>query len=350
MKKIKRILCLLLVIFTVLSLCSCSSEKMYNANYTGVFDTFVQICTYSQSRKEFDALAGEVVEILTQYHRLYDIYNDYDGINNIKTINDNAGVAPVKVDKKIIDLLKFCKDAYYLTDGNVNVAMGSVLSLWHDARQSMQTTAYPEIPDMDDLRAASLHTDIECIVIDEDNNTVYITDPQTSLDVGAVAKGYATERAYEYIINKGFDSGFLSVGGNVKVLGARDDGKSTGWNVGIQNPDTQYADSPLAVVCADKGALATSGDYQRYFVVDGVKYHHIIDKDTLMPSVGMRGVSIWCDDSGMADVLSTYFFTISYEDALGFIEKHPGLEIKAYWIFEDGSIQYTADLAAYLQE
>ena len=116
-----------------------------------------------------------------------DIYNDYDGINNLKTINDNAGVAPVKVDEKIILLLKDCTDYYDLTDGKVNVAMGSVLQLWHEARNDgINDPAHAYLPDADALTEAAKHTDPNQIIIDEAASTVYITDSKVRLDVGAI--------------------------------------------------------------------------------------------------------------------------------------------------------------------
>ncbi len=345
--KIKRITALLLLMLICMSLTSCS-EAAYEASFTGVFDTYIQFYSYAESKMYFSEVVNEGMQLMNEYHRLYDIYNDYDGINNVKTINDFAGISPVKVDGKIIDLLKFCKEAYYLTDGNVNVAMGSVLRLWHDKREAATTDVYAGIPDMSDLADAAKHTDIESIVIDEENSTVYISDPQTRIDVGAVAKGYATERLSEFLTDKGLESGFVSVGGNVKILGEKKNDIQKGWNVGIQNPD-QTISEPINVVSLESGAMATSGDYQRYFTYNGINYHHIIDKDTLMPAEGIRSVSVWVEDSGLADVLSTYFFTISIKEAKEFIENHPEYNINAYWIDKNYGITYTDTMKGYLK-
>ena len=346
--KSRKITAVILLLFTLISLAGCNVAA-YEANFTDVFDTFVQVYAYAESKIEFSEAVNEGIQLLNEYHRLYDIYNDYDGINNIKTINDNAGISPVEVDGKIIDLLKFCKEAYYLTDGNVNVAMGSVLKLWHDKREESQTDVYAGIPAMDELISASGHTDIESIIIDEENSTVFISDPLCRIDVGAVAKGYATEKTADFLIKKGLDGGFISVGGNVKILGEKKNDRIKGWKVGIQNPD-QAASGPVNVVLMEYGSMATSGDYQRYFIYDGEKYHHIIDKDTLMPTEGMKSVSIWVEDSGMADVLSTYFFTVSYEEAMDFISENPHLDIRACWIDENNKIVYTDSMKGHLQK
>ena len=113
-----------------------STEKTkYTATFLDIFDTRTEIVGYAYTEDEFSEQAALIKERLVFYNNLYDIYNDYEGVNNIKTINDNAGKEPVKVDQEIIDLLKFSKDMYELTDGKTNIAMGAVLSIWHDYRE-----------------------------------------------------------------------------------------------------------------------------------------------------------------------------------------------------------------------
>ena len=109
--------------------------QRYTRSFTGVFDTVTQVIGYSQSKDDFDVVLEKTEKELKKYHEYYDIYESYEGRNNIKTINDNAGKEAVKVDKEIIDLLKFSKEMYEKTDGKVNIAMGSVLKLWHDKRE-----------------------------------------------------------------------------------------------------------------------------------------------------------------------------------------------------------------------
>ena len=121
----------------LLTACSAKTEaqkKRYNASFLDVFDTVTNIVGFADSESEFEETVQALHEDLLHYHRLFDIYNDYEGVPNLKTVNEKAGVAPVKVDAAIIDLLKDCKTYYDLTDGRVNVAMGSVLNLWHEAR------------------------------------------------------------------------------------------------------------------------------------------------------------------------------------------------------------------------
>jgi len=122
-------------------------DQRFHAEFLNLFDTVTQIVGYAKNKEEFTQIATDIHDELEVYHELYDIYNDYDGVNNIKTINDNAGKNPVKVDQKIIDMLKMAEEAYDETDGKVNVAMGSVLSIWHDYRtKGIETPETAQVP------------------------------------------------------------------------------------------------------------------------------------------------------------------------------------------------------------
>ena len=309
----KRAICGILILSLVL--CGCSGEavaqpekKQYTATFLTLFDTVTSIVGRSDSEEAFRQAAQAIHDELLEYHRLFDIYNDYAGLNNLKTVNDNAGIAPVTVDERIIDLLLDCREYYELTDGRVNVLLGSVLYLWHVARNdSINDPLNAYLPDGAALLEASGHTDISCLVIDEEASTVYITDPAARLDVGAVAKGWSVQRVCESA-----PTGLLvSVGGNVCATGPKDD-KGTPWVVAVQDPDG--GDSYLHTLNVAEGSVVTSGDYQRNFAVDGKLYHHIIDPDTRYPSAYWRSVTILCGDSGLADALSTALFLLPQEE------------------------------------
>jgi len=268
---------------------------------------------------------------MRRLHQLFDIYNDYEGISNLKTVNDNAGLRPVRVEPDILELLELSKQAYADTGGAVNVAMGSVLRIWHEYR-----TAGEALPATRELRAASLHTDIDDVVIDRQNATVFLADSGLSLDVGAVAKGYAAQKAIDKAVAAGLTSGILNAGGNICVVGSPGDGREN-WSVGIQAPqltegnvqeiiDTVYLSGPAAVV--------TSGDYQRFYTVDDVAYHHIIDPQTLFPARNAKAVTVIHPDSAMADVLSTAVFILPYEQGLALVRR---MGAEALWLWEDGT-------------
>lgn len=312
----KRILSICIIV--CLLLCGCEGflllpPKQYTATFMDLFDTVTSIVGYAKSEEEFQSQAQKLHDELLIYHQLFDIYKEYDGINNLKTVNDHAGIDPVVVDRKIVDLLLACKDYNKLTDGKVNVAMGSVLSLWHDARnEGLQDPENARLPDLTELQNAAKHTDMDCIVIDQDASTVYISDPLASLDVGAIAKGWATQQVAE----SAPEGMLLSVGGNICATGPKQGNAS--WGIGIRHPEK---DKNLYVIDLETGSVVTSGDYQRTYAVDGVEYHHIIDPATQMPARHWRSVTVIGDDSGLADALSTALFLMPLEEGRALAEK-----------------------------
>ncbi len=349
----RKITASILIMAIALSMTSCSanSQKRYKASFLELFDTVTEIVGYAEGEEKFTEYSQMIYDNLDDYNKLYDIYHDYEGINNLKTINDNAGVKTVKVDRKIIDLLIFSKKAYELTDGKVNIAFGSVLSLWHDHRiAGLDDPSSASLPDYEELQKRALHTDISKIVIDEEASTVFLEDPEMSLDVGAIAKGYATEKAALSMEEVGFVNGMISIGGNVRTLGSKYDekGKEIPWSVGIQNPDLNSTEATLHILNLSNFSLVTSGIYERCYSVDGKQYHHIIDPETLMPTEYFVSVSIVCQDSGLADALSTAVFNMPYEEGIELVEKLDLVE--AMWVFSDGTKMYSSGLQSLIKD
>ena len=341
-----RVTAAVLSIFILLNLSACGKKvSRYEAEFLKLFDTLTKIVAYSDSEAEFSQQAQQIHDNLKEYHELYDIYNDYEGINNIKTVNDNAGIAPVKVDRRIIDLIRFAREWYEKTDGRVNIAYGAVLTIWHDYREAgTEDPEQAQLPPEDQLQEAVNHTDINKIIIDEDESTVFLEDPDMRLDVGAVAKGYATEQVCRIAVENGFTSGLISVGGNVRAISGKsaESEKSSGilpWNVGIQNPDLESEESQLHIIDLLDKSLVTSGIYERYYTVKGKQYHHIIDPETLFPADYYMSVSIVCKDSGAADALSTAIFNMPFEQGLKFINSMPDTE--AMWVLKNGELRYS---------
>lgn len=327
---------------------ACGNKKTrYEGQFLSLFDTVTTIVAYTESKDEFVRFSELIQDSLKEYHELYDIYNDYEGINNIKTINDNAGIAPVKVDKRIIDLLLFSKDQYEKTGGKINVAFGSVIKIWNQYREEgIEDFENAKVPPIDMLKEAAKHTDINKVIIDEEQSTVFLEDSNMSIDVGAVGKGYATEMVSQIAMENGFTSGLLSVGGNIRAIGSKEN--DTPWNVGIQNPDQESEKTSLHTVYISDFSLVTSGNYERTYTVDGKSYHHIIDPETLFPTEYFTAVTIICRDSGIADALSTAIFNMPFEQGLEYINSLP--ETEALWVFNNGEIKYSAGFKNYLIE
>lgn len=314
-------------------------ESRYQATFLELFDTVTTIVGYAPSEEAFSAIAQGIHDDLEEYHQLFDIYNTYPGVVNLKTLNDTAGTGPVKVDERIFQLLSFCREVYGATGGKVNIAMGSVLQLWHEARED--GVADPEnakLPEEAALTEAAKHTDLSQLILDEEAGTVFYADPQMQLDVGAIAKGYALEQ-----VCKTAPEGLLiSVGGNVRATGPKPDGGS--WVVGIQNPTGE--EGYLHTLEVEDISVVTSGDYQRYYTVDGVSYHHIIDPETLYPGRLWRAVTVLCPDSGLADGLSTALFLLPQAEGQALLDKF-GCE--ALWVDSENNLYYSPGFRDYIR-
>lgn len=350
MKKLTSILLACIMAVATMTGCSPKYEKftdiMITENY---FNTVISVVSYHTSQESFDGMVEYIDSEMDRLNKLYDIYHTYPGMNNIKTINDNAGKAPVQVDQDIIDLLLFAKEWHDKSGGRLNIAMGSVLKVWHDLREDYDNQDEVEVPDIELLKQKAEHIDINCLEIDDENNTVYLTDPEMRLDVGAVAKGYATEIICDALAEK-YDNFIISAGGNVRAHGSPKDDRER-WGVAIENPmvdenwqmiggniDMAYYNTDMSLVC--------SGGYQRYMVIDGKRYHHLVDPSTLFPEEVYRGVSILCEDSGVADALSTTLFLMSPDEAMAFIETIPDAD--CILIEMDGTMHKSSGVEKYL--
>ena len=316
-----------------------ADAQRYSTIFYDAFDTVTQVIAYCDSEEEFAAQMDALHADLLEYHKLYDIYNDYDGITNVKTINDNAGLAPVTVDDKILGMLELAQTTYDTTDGKLNIAMGSVLNIWHNYREAALADtddSNNQLPTQDELDAAAQHCDIHDLVIDDAARTVYLTDPEMSLDVGSVGKGYAVEMVAQAAEARGLTSALISVGGNLRAIGTKPGGSQ--WVGGVEDPwnasdvYTGSSSSVAAVKMSDL-SLVTSGDYQRYYLVDGVRYHHLIDPATLWPAAYFDGVSVLAPDSGVADCLTTGLFCMPLEEGQKLVESLDGVE--AMWCTPD---------------
>ena len=331
---------LLTALLLVAALLPAGAEmNKYSTLYWDTFDTVIQLIGYAESEDEFSKQAEQMHQMYLYMHKLFDTYNSYEseGIVSIYTLNERAAKEPVAVDPILFSLLTYCKSNYELCQEQVNIAMGSVLSLWHTYRDAgLENPDKAALPPMEQLVAAKAHTNMDDLVLDSEKMTVYFADPDLKLDVGAVAKGYATEIVAKVMEGGEMPSFLISAGGNVRAGIAPQDGRKA-WGIGIQDPDSAAGYVEVLYI-ADK-SVVTSGDYQRFYTVDGVNYHHLIDPDTLMPSTDFRSVSIITDDSGYADMLSTTAFLMPYEQSRAFIESLDGVE--AIWVFPDQSIQMT---------
>ena len=340
-----RYLSLLLAVVLTLPLMGCGPAKVnrYTGYFLDTFDTVVSAIIYTDGQASFDKAFRIIKDEFTRYHRLFDIYHPYEGIQNLYTINKNAASGPVRADPCILALLSQSVFWHDTVSSAVNIAMGTVLSVWKE------TILTGILPDEALLTEAAAHTDIRNLILDDGQATVYFADPYMQLDVGAVAKGYAAEQAALALEKAGYTSFLINAGGNIRAGGPPGDGRPD-WGVGLQDPFVEgpFTDTYIATLLVNRLSVVSSGDYQRYTEIDGVRYHHIIDEDTSKPAVYYTSVTVVTKDSGFADFLSTAVFILPFDKSRELVQSLEGVE--ALWVFHDGQIEMTEGLAALLKD
>lgn len=350
---LKKSVCLVLLCTLLLCLiCSCGNTGAPTSKvYYEYFNTETVVSVYDGGEVGTEELFGIVTDTLDEYHKLFDIYLEYSGVTNLCTVNREAGVSPVRVDEKLIDFLIYAKGMHTLTGGEMSIALGAVTRLWHDCREAAEADPVSaKIPEMAALTAAAEHTDIDSLVIDPEAKTVYFSDSALRLDVGAIGKGYATEKLRQRLVEAGVKSCVLNVGGNIAIIGKKPDGSD--FLTGITNPKKAEPGQSQLITTVELSDVCcvTSGDYERYYTVDGVKYHHVIDKDTLFPGAYFASVTVICKDGALADALSTALFCMTEEEGRELLNNicNSGAAdggIQVLWIDKDNNItRYGGDL------
>ncbi len=297
-----------------------------------LMDTFVSIRVYGRDREK---LREAVTAAFTEMRRIAELSNRFPPTgtaehrtSDVCRINDMAGVGAVRVDQDVFSMLESARAFHDLTGGAFDVTVGPVMDLWGFGGKK------PHVPKAGNIQDALALVDNARLILDRKERTAFLEKAGMSLDLGAVAKGYATERAVLALKRSGVEKALIDAGGNIRVLG-----KSAGnnpWRIGIKNPSREG--DILAVLSLEDSAAVTSGDYYRYFESGGIRWHHIIDPRTGYPARGSRSVTVVAKDAGPADVLSTALFVLGPEKAL---ETGKKLGVEVIIVTADGRLLYT---------
>lgn len=322
----KRWICLLLCAMLLLSQSACGRQQKYTAD-TFAFDTVISLVAYCDSEEQFQAIRKAAFDRIQELHKKFDIYNEYEGMNNLCTVNRLAGQT-VAVDGEIQDLiLNATRGWYKRTEGRVNIAQGKLYALWREARET------GILPTDEAIQQAMAHGDVENIRLGNlSEPSITLLDPEMALDVGAVAKGYAAQQAALAAVVAGGENFAISAGGNVVVWG-KVNGRP--WNVGIRDPRSADPNAYITTVEGGYTSLVTSGGYERNLVVDGKEYCHIIDPKTGYPADYVLSATAIHFNSDEADLYSTAMFLMTPEEAMAFAEKY---KFRAIIVDKDGNL------------
>lgn len=308
-------------------------RTLYTTTWFDLFDTVAIVKGYACSQAEWDAQMDALHADLLHYHQLFDIYHHYDGMVNLYDVNAQAADGPVAVGEELYTFLDWCANTVYpATGGATNIAAGAVLALWHDARES-DSPAPPQDPQ---IREALEHIRMEDLQLDAQGRTVRFADPALRLDVGAVAKGYAVEQAAQAAEARGLDSALLNIGGNLRAIGEKANHEGA-WTVGVENPWGEEPAYLQTLALPDGASLIVSGDYQRYFDYEGVRYSHLIDLTTGYPARYCSSVAVMIPnrDGGTGDALSTALFCLPEAEGRRLLAAADGCQ--ALWMYPDGT-------------
>jgi len=341
-----------LFILLILTLTACKSEPIRFSNVlidVGFNDAPVTFVAYTENEAEFNQYQEILRDEILVLGQLFDKYNNYDGLNNLKTINDNAGIQPVEVDQVLIDLITFAKEYYTITQNTFDISMGAVLEVWHNYREegkllnSSDPAEYGKVPNIEELQIAKECVSWDYVEINDENNTVYLNNPCASLDVGGIAKGFAADIVVNKLLEAGLETAIINIGdSSIITIGTKPNGDE--WGVGIAQPkkNVLIADSSVDTLYFEGSIhISTSGDNQNYYIAEGdITYHHLIDPSTLYPVVtSLHSVTIATSlSAASAEALSKAMFILPYDDALELLNKlkaeNPNDVIDAVWVYE----------------
>lgn len=307
-------------------------EKEYTDNLF-YMDTYIYIKIYSNDEEKAKRVLKDTDFLYKKYHQLSDRYNHYDGITNIYDILHNSTKEEyIKIDHELYNMISMGLEWLEKSNGLLDIRMGNVIDVWKVYRDIENG-----IPSMEELKVAKENT-IKNIEL-KDNN--YILNNHPNIDLGAIAKGYATQKVGEYLESQGITKYIINAGGNVKVGNHYN---NSSYSIGIENPNSSVGDV-YKVVYGNNISVVTSGGYARYYEYNGKKYHHIIDHNTLFPPEYSKSVTIITNDSTLGDILSTFLFLLPIEKGKEIVDIMD--DVEAIWYTNDDKIIKTKGIEMY---
>ena len=276
-----------------------------------LLDTVVELMLASSDERR----AEEAIEAAyAEMQRVEDLLSKYREGSQIFLINQHAGRESVTVDAETSELLQRSLAYSQQTNGLFDVRVGSLVNLWGIGTDRERV---PDDEELEQVVAQIASTQLEMRATDE----VFLNNPQSSLDLGGIAKGYSIDRAIEVLKQYGITSALLNAGGDIRCIGGKSDGSA--WRIGVKHPREEGI---LAIVDLKDMAVATSGDYERFFLRQHTRYHHLLDPRSGLPARDCRSVTVLARSAELADVMATAVFIMGPERGLEFLEAHADIE------------------------
>jgi FAD:protein FMN transferase len=329
----KKILSLIFLFTTLIGLSACQKPETYTFSFFEYMDTYISINVMADSENQANEFKSEIESIYQMYHVLStgyeDLTDDSEYKQNIYTINQQNNIK-LEIDEPLYDLLFEAERLKDLTDGYFDISLGEVVSIWKTVILDEDSGyLFQEIPTN---VFESITTQINAIVIEQDvielteeSGKFYIQVKSThaKLDLGAIAKGYATQRVYEYLREQNVEYFSISAGSSSIALGQNPNREGGVYNVSLANPvRTTATDRTYGMIYVKDLSVTTSGNYEQYAIYNNLRYHHIISPMTKTPAHYYHTLTVLGDDAGVLDAISTALFSMAPEIMNAWLLEH----------------------------
>lgn len=287
---------------------------------------------------ENEAKAADYIDLAVgEIQRIEQLISSWDADSQTSTINKNAGIEPVKVDEELFDLIERAVTISKLTDGAFDISYASMDRIWKfDGSMSV-------MPSEKMIAASVAKVGFENITLNKEENSVYLNTKGMKIGFGAIGKGYAADKAKALLMRKGVTAGIINASGDMNTWGKQTNGQY--WKVALTNPMDKSKSFGLLPI--KKGAVVTSGNYEKFVVLNNERYAHIIDPRTGYPTKGILSVTIFAAKAELADALATAVFVLGIEVGLDRVKQLPDAE--CIIIDDKGDIHKTENIKIEIQ-
>lgn len=287
-----------------------------------------EITVVTDDQASADECIADAVEEISRIEKLFTTFNESSQTN---LINRNAGIAPVKVEKEVYELIERSKKISVLTQGAFDITYGSI-----DKRLWNFDNTMTRLPDPQIAKKLVRLINYRNVILNENDCSVFLKEKGMRIGFGGIGKGYAAEKAKSLLQQKGIKSGIINAAGDLTAWGYQPNGKP--WTIGIADPNTsRKAFSFLEITDT---SVATSGNYEKFIVIDGKRYSHTIDPKTGLPVTGIKSVTIICPNAEIADAMATPVMIMGIKVGLNMINQIKGV---AGIIIDDNDKIYTSE-------
>ena len=273
----------------------------------------------------------QIDEAIAEVSRIEKLLTTFNNDSQTNQINKNAGIRPVKVDKEVLDIIQRSLRISALTDGAFDISYGSFdKRFWNFDKEMIS------LPDAKEAKESVKLINYQNIILDAQNLTVFLKEKGMRIGFGGIGKGYAAERAKQLLIKNGVKSGIVNAAGDLTTWGNQPNGKP--WTIAIADPNAQ--NKAFSYINISDVAVATSGNYEKFAIIDGKKYSHTIDPKTGFPVAGIKSVTIICPNAELADAMATPITVLGVDAGLGLINQMKHI---ACIIIDDDNNIYTSN-------